>query len=84
MEEPLQIRLAKANINITEITEDHVLFEFPYHPKPGEVKWCKSYIERGEITFTHDDGKETKKLPLGYAILDIPNLVLEMRKALEK
>lgn len=81
MEEPLQIRLAKANINITDITEKHVLFEFPYHPRPGEVKWCKSYIERGEITFKHDDGEETRKLPL--ALLDIPDLVLEMRKALE-
>ena len=84
MDEPLQIRLAKANINITDIAEDHILFEFPYHPKPGEVKWCKSFVMRGEATFKHNDGEETKKLPLMYALMDVPDLVLEMRKALER
>lgn len=84
MDEPIQLKLAKANINITDITDDHILFEFPYHPRPGEVKWCKSFAIRGTIKFTYDDGSETKRIPLMRTILDIPDLVLEMRKSLEK
>lgn len=84
MDEPLQIRLAKANINITDITEERILFEFPYHPRPGEVKWCKSFALRYELTFKYDDGEETRKVPIMRTLIDIPDLVLEMRKALEK
>lgn len=67
MDESLQAKLAKSNINITNITETHALFEFPYHPRPGEVRWCKSYISR-DVT------------PMGK----IPELVLELRKILER
>ena len=84
MDEPIQLRLAKANINITDITDDHILFEFPYHPKPGEVRWCKSFITRGMVKFTYGDDSETKRAPLVKTILDIPDLVLEMRKSLER
>lgn len=84
MDEPIQLMLAKANINITDITPTHILFEFPYHPRPGEVKWCKSFIVRETVKFTYDDGSETKRAPLMRTILDIPDLVLEMRKSLEK
>ncbi len=45
----LQARLAKSNINITNITDRYVFFEFPYRPKPGDVKWNKSYIEVEKI-----------------------------------
>jgi len=67
MDESLQAKLAKSNINITNITETHALFEFPYHPRPGEVRWCKSYIN------------------LKYSNMSrIPELVLELRKTLER
>lgn len=84
MDEPIQLKLAKANINITDITEERILFEFPYHPRPGEVKWCKSFITRGTVKSFYDDDGETKRILLERDILDIPDLVLEMRKALEK
>lgn len=67
MDESLQAKLAKSNINITGITEENILFEFPYHPRPGEVRWCKSYIFR-------------RTTPMSK----IPELVLELRKTLER
>lgn len=82
MDEPIQLRLAKANINITDITDDHILFEFPYHPRPGEVKWCKSFIIRaGRID---DYGRMREHAPINETAAKIPDLVLEMRKSLEK
>lgn len=84
MEEPIQVKLAKANINITDITDDHILFEFPYHPKPGEVKWCKSFVARRTTKYTYEDNTEVDKISLTRTMLDIPDLVLEMRKKLEK
>lgn len=68
MEESLQVKLAKSNINITEIADNHILFEFPYHPRPGEVRWCKSFIL----------GKP------GAAFPEIIDTALDIRKALER
>lgn len=82
MDEPLQTKLAKANINITDITEEHILFEFPYHPRPGEVKWCKSFAVREQ--YLDDYGRKREHAPIYQTATKIPDLVLEMRKALEK
>lgn len=49
MDEELRVRLARSNINITDINRERVLFEFPYHPRPGEVRWCKSFTPVGDI-----------------------------------
>lgn len=37
-------RLAKANINILDMHDGTVFFEFTYHPKPGTFKWCKTLM----------------------------------------
>lgn len=71
MDESLQAKLARSNINITEITGSHILFEFPYHPKPGEVKWCKSYALKGADT-------------IEQSVEKIPALVLRLRRTLER
>ena len=52
-----QARLAKSNINILNIddkykTEVTVYYEFMYHPKHGQTKWCK--------TMTHVVGQEVE------------------------
>lgn len=59
MEEHLswQARLAKRNINILNTTrlgdkDLDVYYEFMYHPKAGQTKWCK--------TMTHVVGKEVE------------------------
>lgn len=52
MEENLSWRakLAKSNINILNIVRlDNdraldVFFEFMYHPRPGQTKWCKTVL----------------------------------------
>lgn len=36
-------RLAKSNINILNIDDERWYYEFMYHPRPGQVKWCKTY-----------------------------------------
>lgn len=44
-------KLAKSNINILGIdfneqhTQATVYYEFMYHPKPGQTKWCKTYAK---------------------------------------
>lgn len=38
-------RLAKSNINILNIDEFRWYYEFMYHPRPGQTKWCKTYLE---------------------------------------
>lgn len=59
MEENLswQARLAKRNINILNTARQgdkdlDVYYEFMYHPKYGQTKWCK--------TMTHVSGKEVE------------------------
>lgn len=59
MEEHLswQARLAKRNINILNTNRQgdkdlDVYYEFMYHPKAGQTKWCK--------TMTHVSGQEAE------------------------
>lgn len=37
-------RLAKSNINILNIDDERWYYEFMYHPRPGQTKWCKTYM----------------------------------------
>lgn len=39
-----QARLAKSNINILDMHDNRVFFEFTYHPKAGVFKWCKTTL----------------------------------------
>lgn len=57
-------KLAKSNINILWInwneyrTTADVYYEFMYHPKPGQTKWCKtvtSLASEDEYTITGSD-----------------------------
>lgn len=38
-------RLAKSNINILNIDDERWYYEFMYHPRPGQTKWCKTYYK---------------------------------------
>lgn len=64
-------RLAKSNINILDMRDGMVFFEFTYHPKPGVFKWCKTMMSLQGMTNNNDlaDG--------------VTNEVLALRKELE-
>lgn len=98
MEETLswQAQLAKANINITGVqyNANHkacvVCFEFPYHPKPGQVKWIKTAEEYIGISANKDalkklidDGASLPAVYLHDLVPAIKNTVLTLRKELE-
>jgi len=98
MEETLswQAQLAKSNINITGVqyNQNHkacvVCFEFPYHPKPGQVKWVKTAEEYIGISANKDELKKLVEdgasLPVVYLhdlVPAIKNTVLTLRKELE-
>lgn len=38
-------RLARKNINILNIDDHRWYYEFMYRPRPGQIKWCKTYLE---------------------------------------
>lgn len=40
-----RVRLAKSNINILNTDGRRWYYEFMYHPKPGQTKWCKTYFD---------------------------------------
>lgn len=84
-----QARLAKSNINILNIDDKNetkvtVYYEFMYHPRPGQTKWCKTYTKvLGSGYTSYDDG--TVRLPVvGEDIYrTLSNEVLKLRKELE-
>lgn len=80
-------RLAKSNINILNIDNSRWYYEFMYHPKPGQTKWCKTYYEIPMKTVIPDDDpvmwyKELEKDAEKIAE-DIRRKVLDLRKELE-
>lgn len=97
MEETLswQAQLAKSNINITGVqyNQNHktcvVCFEFPYHPKPGQVKWLKTADEFIGVNANTEELEkviESGKLPIVYLhdlVPAIKSRVLSLRKELE-
>lgn len=48
-------RLAKNNINILQVDQARWYYEFQYHPRPGQIKWCKTYLD---VPFAHNDVME--------------------------
>ena len=77
-------RLARKNINILNIDEDRWYYEFMYHPKPGQTKWCKTFYEVGikGVEFTHTGSRLHMESPEVIA-KHIEDEVLELRKELE-
>ena len=67
-----QAKLARSGINVTLIYNGRVYFEFVYHPKPGQLRWAKS--------FTYADPSE-----IAPQLTDrLCKLVLNLRKDLEQ
>ena len=64
-------RLARSNINILDMHDGMVFFEFTYHPKPGTFKWCKTLMSLQGMTNNND---------LADGVIDE---VLALRKELE-
>lgn len=38
-------RLARKNINILNVDDERWYYEFMYHPRQGQTKWCKTYMD---------------------------------------
>lgn len=83
-------RLAKSNINILNVefneagTEATVYYEFMYHPKLGQTKWCKTYTKvrgMGEISF--DSGEIWYPVEGEDIYRKLSKDVLSLRKELE-
>ena len=79
-------RLAKSNINILNIDNHRWYYEFMYHPKPGQTKWCKTYYmvpDRVEVP----EADPVHWIKLSYDENDIAEAilaeVLKLRKELE-
>lgn len=83
-------RLAKSNINILNITwssnreSADVFYEFMYHPKYGQTKWCKTVtpVESEEVEIS--EGVWERFMLTGEEIADaLSKEVLSLRKELE-
>lgn len=92
MEEKLSWRakLAKANINILSIsftesqTKAIVFYEFMYHPKPGQTKWCKTYARvEGSVSGDIDSGYFRDPVWGADIYRELSQEVLALRKELE-
>lgn len=78
-------KLAKSNINILNIDEDRWYYEFMYHPRPGQTKWCKTYYTLREGVDTNYS-RLTNKSYMGDPETIANNVmkeVLSLRKELE-
>lgn len=82
-------RLAKSNINILNIDEARWYYEFMYHPKPGQTKWCKTFYQlpEGEIKFIDGDHTRLYREPVDNSpetvAEELRREVLRLRKELE-
>ena len=89
MEEKLswRARLAKSNINILSIDDDRWFYEFMYHPRPGQTKWCKTYYEiPNEIFVPQDrpyDWTKLRETDVEKIVAGLQDEVLALRKELE-
>lgn len=78
-------RLAKSNINILNVDDERWYYEFMYHPRPGQTKWCKTfYLMRADIDIFYFPltQKYTMRDPAIVAN-HVMEEVLELRKELE-
>lgn len=80
-----KVKLAKSSINITNIENDIWYYEFPFHPKPGQVKWCKMFSSVKRIRVSDDDRLPKMMRAMNNAEManKICEEVLAMRKELE-
>ena len=69
----LAIKLAKQNINITNITPEFVLFDYQFRLKNGQPRWAKMFYKRN----TQDDSIRT-------AVEDILEIVRATRMEVEE
>lgn len=81
-------KLAKSNINILNIDEDRWYYEFMYRPRPGQVKWSKTFYEPKVGSWRIDmDKKEFVECEPEYSpsiiAAKILEEVLKLRKELE-
>lgn len=92
MEEKLswRARLAKSNINILNIDRlDNdrafdVFFEFMYHPKPGQTKWCKTVLTvLGQEVELGEGEWERLQVTGDDIVKELQSEVLALRKELE-
>lgn len=71
-QEDFCVKLAKSNINILNITERYIFYEYQFRMTNGQTKWTKTaYIRR------------TSSLGLGSEMEDILDIVREIRKGVE-
>jgi len=73
LQQALSIKLAKQNINITNITPDFVLFDYQYRLRNGQPRWAKMFYKRN----TQDDSIRT-------AVEDILEIVRATRMEVEE
>lgn len=83
-----QASLAKSNINILNIDHDTQtwFYEFMYHPKPGQTKWCKTFFKNPVESTLDDNCRRVTAFTFGSAsaiAAEIMKEVLELRKELE-
>lgn len=65
-------KLAKSNINILNITERYIFYEYQFRMANGQTKWTKTvYIRRASSP------------GLGYEMEDILDIVREIRRGVE-
>lgn len=80
-------RLARKNINILNIDDERWYYEFMYHPRPGQTKWCKTFYEiPSELFVPHDKPWDWVKLHetnIEKIVDGLEGEVLSLRKELE-
>lgn len=73
LHQALAIKLAKQNINITQITQDFVMFDYQFRMRNGQPKWAKMFYKRDP----QDDSMHT-------AVEDILEIVRAARMEVEE
>lgn len=83
-EKSWQAKLAKSNINITDVqfNQEHttavVCYEFSYHPIPGQTKWLKTadeFVSGFESVDKLNELTQNSALP-PILIKDVPTLLM--------
>lgn len=46
LQQAIAIKLARQNINITNITDEFVLFDFQFRLRNGQARWAKMFYKR--------------------------------------
>ena len=85
-----QAKLAKSNINILNIDlSEHkstatVYYEFMYRPRPGQIKWCKTFTDvHGRLYKDKDSGEFYLPIEGDDIYRKLSKEALSLRKELE-